>query len=202
MNQIMRFYDLTAEGYAVEFYSNEIMLPSLKEYIDIIGIKNPRILDLGCGPGQESMRLKRLGAEVVGIDFSSEAIKIAIEKNPDIPFFEKDFFLINKDIGLFDGILACSSLIHLNKQEYSELLGIIDQVIKPQGWFLNIFRQGKGQLIQNPEVKGEKLIRTIELYEDEEMKRVFEEHGYIFIKKGFLDTTISGPWASLIFRKN
>jgi 2-polyprenyl-3-methyl-5-hydroxy-6-metoxy-1,4-benzoquinol methylase len=201
MDQIKRFYDLYVDELAKEGYSTEVTLLSIKEFIEIINKENPRILDLGCGAGYESMRLKQLGAEVVGVDYSSESIKIAREKNPTILFYLMDYFEINAELGYFDGILAASSLIHLKTDEYDRLLEIINIILKPKGWFLNIYIKGHGQAVHNPEIKGEKLIRTIELYEDEEMKQLFQKHGYKFIKHGFLDESLKDRWASAIFQK-
>lgn len=55
-NDIKTFYNLVAERTADEWYSNNILLPSIREFLSLMPLK-PRILDLGCGPGYESMRL-------------------------------------------------------------------------------------------------------------------------------------------------
>ena len=36
-----------------------------------------RLLDIGCGSGEISLALQRLGYEVCGVDFSSKAIELA-----------------------------------------------------------------------------------------------------------------------------
>lgn len=68
MDDNKKFYDLKAASYADEWYSNDMMNPSIKEFLSFIPKKNPRVLDLGCGPGNESMRLQKQGAIVTGID--------------------------------------------------------------------------------------------------------------------------------------
>ena len=78
MNELKSFYDSTAIETAMNWYNNEILLPTIIEFISFFKPK-PKILDLGCGTGHESMRLFNQGAEVVGIDFSSKSIEIAIE---------------------------------------------------------------------------------------------------------------------------
>lgn len=75
-NEIKLFYDLTAKKTADEWYKEEILMPTIQDFMKLLP-KNPRVLDLGCGPGHESMRLNRAGAKVVGIDFSEECIAIA-----------------------------------------------------------------------------------------------------------------------------
>jgi len=45
----------------------------IQEFVSLLP-HNPRVLDLGCGPENESMRLHYAGADVLGIDFSKECI--------------------------------------------------------------------------------------------------------------------------------
>jgi trans-aconitate methyltransferase len=52
--------------------------------------ENERILDIGCGSGQLTAKIKELGAQVMGIDSSSEMIADASQKYPDIEFLVMD----------------------------------------------------------------------------------------------------------------
>jgi trans-aconitate methyltransferase len=49
-----------------------------------------RILDLGCGSGQLTAKIKSLGADVVGMDYSPEMIDDARRNYPDIEFVQMD----------------------------------------------------------------------------------------------------------------
>ena len=67
-----------------DFYNQEGFLKgetSLKEIeLGLLGdIKGKRVLHLQCHFGQDTLSLARLGASVVGIDLSDEAIQIAQE---------------------------------------------------------------------------------------------------------------------------
>jgi len=112
MNEIATYYDSIAESYAQEWYSSTVMLESVKEFIKTIGEKEPRVLDLGCGPGCESRKLINEGASVVGVDISKKSIEIARKMNPKGLFYNIGYPDISSDLGLFDGIFACSSLVH------------------------------------------------------------------------------------------
>jgi len=68
-NEIKIFYDLTAERTADEWYKEEILKPTILDFVSLLS-DHPRILDLGCGTGHESMRLASTGADVLGIGFS------------------------------------------------------------------------------------------------------------------------------------
>ena len=90
MGDVERFYDLTAERTAREWYPNDILLPTQRELMALLPPR-PRVLDLGCGPGYEAMRLHSLGADVTGVDISSESVRIAQERNPACRFLCKIF---------------------------------------------------------------------------------------------------------------
>lgn len=49
-------------------------------------VRGRRVLDAGCGTGYLSRQLHERGANVIGIDFSEEMIRIAREKAPGIGF--------------------------------------------------------------------------------------------------------------------
>ena len=75
------FYNLTAEKTADEWYENFVLMPSIEEFVALLQEK-PRVLDLGCGGGYESMRLTKASAQVLGVDFSEESIRIAKDRLP------------------------------------------------------------------------------------------------------------------------
>lgn len=201
MNDNKKFYDLKAVSYADEWYSNDIMLPSIKEFLSLLTKKSPEVLDLGCGPGNESMRLQKQGAIVTGIDYSSESIKEAQKRNKDIRFIEMNYDEIDKTLGQFDGVFSCSSLIHLNESSLNSVLQKINLVLRPGGVFLVIYRKGSGQIIQHHEIKGEKMIRTIEQYERETMIEIIERNGYEFLQDGYLNEKLKPSWDNLLFSK-
>ena len=76
MDDVKLFYDLTAEPTADEWYEKDVVMPTIRDLISVLP-KQPRVLDLGCGPGYESMRLASTGAQVVGVDDDEEAPHVA-----------------------------------------------------------------------------------------------------------------------------
>ncbi|MDY0361050.1 MAG: class I SAM-dependent methyltransferase [Desulforegulaceae bacterium] len=196
-----KFYDLSAADYSNEWYSNEIMKKTIQSFLSVIGKKNPRVLDLGCGPGHESMRFFNEGAKVVGIDYSKNSIEIAKKRNPSILFYEMDFFDVNESLGKFDAIFACSSMIHLKEEDIHRLLDVIDIITDKKTYFMNIFFAGKGQKKTFHEIRGEKFERIVEMFGIDKMKKIFKDHNYKFIQEGYLDQSLLFDWANCIFCK-
>lgn len=99
------------------------------------------ILEVGCGPGYMSLELARSGLNVVGIDLSSECIKIANEyadKDPykkdrgKLNYLCADFLSDEKFIEKkFDIVITLSSLHHFKEQ--TKVANRIDDFLKTDG---------------------------------------------------------------------
>lgn len=67
----------------MDLYREHVNNPCM---IEMLGdIKGLRVLDAGCGEGTSSRLLAGLGAEVVGVDFSKEMLRLAIEEEERRP---------------------------------------------------------------------------------------------------------------------
>ena len=113
---IKEYYDDTAEEWAEEWYKDETMLPFLikcKSYLNT----NDKVLDLGCNSGYETQRMKNLGLNPTGLDFSSTSIEIAKEKNKDIEFYCDSMLNDLTYLGKFDAVISIASIIHIKEED-------------------------------------------------------------------------------------
>jgi len=200
MDNNQRLYNSRAKTYADEWYPNNTMLPTIKDFLGIIDKPKPRILDLGCGPGNESMRLHDQGAEIVGIDFSNECIKIAKERNPEITFYEMNYFDIDDSIGMFDGIFACSSLIHLNEQNLEAVLDILKNILKTHGYIMDLFMLGEGPRTTFPKIGNEEVERVCERRQPEKLNELYNKKGFRYVKNAKIDVSIAETWRASIYQ--
>jgi len=93
-----------------------------------VGVKSgEQILDVACGPGYVSETARHQGAKVTGVDFSSEMVRIARERNPEIDFLEGDAQDLDLDAGSFDCVVMNFGLLHLSRPEaaFSEALRVL-----------------------------------------------------------------------------
>jgi SAM-dependent methyltransferase len=197
------FYNLTAEETAKEWYENYILMPSIEEFVTLLP-ENPRVLDLGCGAGYESMRLIKAGAQVVGVDFSEESIRIAKERCPEARFELMDFRQLDgKKLGKFDGVFACASLIHVSQKELPGVFKQLRGVLKRNGFVVAIVRKGEGFWEGWPEVNGQKIKRVVYLYSRQTLSAAAS--GFKHVKQGYLDPALveNGEygWISHIFQR-
>lgn len=158
-----RFYDATARETAEKWYPNQALLPTIRAFLAYLP-DSPRILDLGCGPGHESMRLASEGAKVLGLDYSRESIRIARERCPECTFEVADFRALDLRHGTFHGVWAAASLIHIGPDELPPLMERIADVLEAGGYLLAIVREGQGTRVIWPVVDGQKLKRVLYLH--------------------------------------
>lgn len=96
--------------------------------------KGSRILDLGCGNGNLTIKLKEKGYNVTGIDDSEAMLNIARANYNNIDF-KKDNALTFK-YEPFDGIFSNAVLHWIDKEKQSDLLKNIASNIKTGGEFV------------------------------------------------------------------
>lgn len=201
MKSVKDFYNKTANEWAEKWYPDETMLPLLKKFIGLFDGKKPRILDAGCGAGYESMRLAKLGADVVGIDISEESIKIAKMKNPDCRFEVTDCKCLGEQLGIFDGIAAICMIVHIEDSDIKTVFDNFRKVIKPEGFMFVTFVEGDGFNEKRSflEVAGEKYNRAFYLHMPDRITEVAENSGFKYFDEWFLDEPI-GNWKHYVFQ--
>lgn len=145
MRGVQEYYDKTAAEWAENGYSDEAYLPCLDEFLALLP-PGGRVLDLCCGAGYETGRIRAKGFDALGLDFSGESLRIARERNPDIPFFQADMLGDYSQIGPVDGILLSAGLVHIETKDLPLAFSRMAQVLRPGGLLLASVREGEGKL--------------------------------------------------------
>jgi len=99
-----------------------------------------RILDVGCGAGRDILAFKNKGYQVEAIDYSEELVKRASQIT-DIQVQLKSFYEID-ELELYDGIWACASLLHCERNSLAEVIGKLITALKPNGVLYMSFKFG------------------------------------------------------------
>jgi SAM-dependent methyltransferase len=199
MKGTKEFYNKTAPEWANKWYEDDALLPYLKEFINYFP-KNPRVLDLCCGAGYESMRMKKLGADVIGLDFSEESIRIAKERNLDIKFVVEDMLNDYSYLGKFDGCAVIAGLIHLPNEKLSKAFNQIYNILDDDGFLFVAVRDGVGKSEKSSytAIDGEDYDRDFYLHTLEELK-FYSLEKFNFVKELLIEKESS--WKYYIFKK-
>ena len=99
-----------------------------------------RILDFGCGSGRDTKYFLEKGYRVEATDGSSELCKLA----SDFTGIEvKEMLFQDLDVrGKYEGIWACSSILHLSKRELLPVIRKMCDALKDNGVIYTSFKYG------------------------------------------------------------
>lgn len=102
--------------------------------------KGATILDFGCGSGRDTKYFLSQGFQVEAIDGSEELCKLASEYT-GIPVKHMLFQELDA-VEQYDGIWACSSILHLPLEELVPVLEKMAKALNPQGIIYTSFKYG------------------------------------------------------------
>ena len=137
-NSTLDYYNKNADSFFKRTI-NHIITDTQKSFCEKIP-KNGRILDFGCGSGRDSKLFINMGYEVDAIDGSIEICKVAssyIGINVKHMLFQD-----LKEKEKYDGIWACSSILHLPKKELIDVLKKMSDALKTRGIIYTSFKYG------------------------------------------------------------
>lgn len=98
------------------------------------------ILDFGCGSGRDTKHFLSQGFQVTATDGSEELCKLA-SQHTGIPVKQMLFQELDA-VEQYDGIWACSSILHLPQEELISVLEKMATALKPQGIIYTSFKYG------------------------------------------------------------
>ena len=101
-----------------------------------------RILDFGCGTGRDTKAFQELGYDVTAID-GSEALCGIARSLTSLPVRCLDFRNYKPEEGeIYEGIWACASLLHLQKNELLPVMKVLSQAMILGGAFYVSIKYG------------------------------------------------------------
>lgn len=98
------------------------------------------ILDFGCGSGRDTKHFLSQGFQVTATDGSEELCKLASQYT-GIPVQQMLFQELDA-VEQYDGIWACSSILHLPQEELISVLEKMATALTPQGIIYTSFKYG------------------------------------------------------------
>lgn len=128
--------------------------------------QNAYILDFGCGSGRDSKYFIENGYKVKAIDGSIEMCKLASEYiGQEVECMKFDE--LNEE-SIYDGIWACSSILHVGKEQLGSILEKMITALKEKGIIYTSFKKGVKDEIKEGKyynyLTKEKLEEIIENY--------------------------------------
>ena len=194
MDDTLQYYDQHAKAYVdstrdVEFSQTQ---ERFLQYLE----PGARILDFGCGSGRDTKYFRNRGFQVEAVDGSAEFVRIASEYTGIN--VRRMLFQDLDEVECYDGIWACSSILHLPCAELEVVLGKMARALRRRGIVYTSFKYGteegerRGRYFTTlTEGKMAGLLERIPVYDVEEMWVTFD------VRPGRGDER----WLNMILRK-
>lgn len=127
---------------AVDFYQNTVSIEfsdTQSKFLSKLD-KNAHILDFGCGSGRDTKAFLNQGYHVEATDGSAELCKLATQYTGIT--VRHMLFQELSAVDQYDGIWACSSILHLPLDELSDVMCKMAIALKPNGIIYTSFKYG------------------------------------------------------------
>lgn len=154
---------------------------NLVSYVETGRISAGKVLELGCGPGRNSIYLAEHGFEVDAVDLSKTSLdwakERADERNLTINFIHQNIFDFTSEQGKYEFIYDSGCFHHIAPHRRMSYIDIIENSLKDEGYFgITCFLQG-GKL-GGSDISDWEVYRTGSLmgglgYTEEKLKNVF-----------------------------
>ena len=194
MNTTINYYNLNAKKF-IENTQNADMHLTQDKFLQLLP-ESASILDFGCGSGRDTKYFLEKGYQVVATDGSAELCRLASSftgiKVKEMLFQELD------EIGVYDGIWACSSILHLPKQELLPVIRKMCDALKDNGVIYTSFKYG--------DFEGERNGRYFTDFTEDTFDRFIKVIPELTIEEEWITSDVrpgrgEEKWLNLILRK-
>ncbi len=103
------------------------------DWLERLQLSHARILEIGCGTGWLSSKLKSFG-KVTGVDLGIEIIEAAKRREPSVEFISGDIFKVGLPLGRFDAAVTLETLFCIPDQQ--RFMSRVAELLRPNGWLL------------------------------------------------------------------
>ena len=138
MNITINYYNKNAADYACD--TSDLEFSGIQDMFLEYLKDGAAILDFGCGSGRDSKYFLQKGYQVTALDGSAKLCRIAEEKT-GIPVIQMDFNDFDEQ-DKYDGIWACSSILHLPGQKLKSVLIHMEKALHDGGIIYTSFKYG------------------------------------------------------------
>lgn len=155
------------------------------------------ILDFGCGSGRDTKYFLEQGYKVDAIDGSAELCKLASEfTGIEVKHM---YFQELSEVEKYDGIWACSSILHLNYDELEDVMKKMAAAVKQNGIIYMSFKYGT--------FSGERNGRYFTDMTEASFSELVQKIPGLIIEEQWITSDVrpgreEEKWLNLILRKN
>lgn len=170
-------------------YFEQTVIPQVAQGVSFLmaDARSPRILDLGCGLGMQSIILASMGAKVVGLDVRKEAVELCMKRKAyheqllgtklDIEFVQRNFLEATPEDfrSRFDAVFSMAAFASI--RPFERTVQLVSAVLKDDAKIL-IYEKNPAHPLHQLRNSPEPSPATVaEAFDREGFDRVFLEGG-------------------------
>jgi SAM-dependent methyltransferase len=142
-------------------------------------LRGPRVLEVGCGPGNDSLAFRDAGLEVTATDFSEEFIRIVRERVPGVEARVMDMTKPDLPEASFDGVYGFGCFFHLPRSQAPPALTGLRRLLRPGGvLFLGLITSTKVTEYDIEDWGGSGIPARFTCWEREDFRGLLEAAGF------------------------
>lgn len=194
MDRTINYYNLNAKNF-IENTQNADMHITQNRFLRLLD-EGASILDFGCGSGRDTKYFLEKGYRVEATDGSSELCKLAsVFTGIEV----KEMLFQDLDAsGKYEGIWACSSILHLPKQELLPVIQKMCNALKDNGVIYTSFKYSN--------FEGERNGRYFTDFTEDTFDKFMKEIQELTIEEEWITSDVrpgrgEEKWLNLILRK-
>lgn len=195
MDQTINYYNQNAENF-IENTQNVDMHLAQDKFLQLLK-SGGSILDFGCGSGRDTKCFLEKGYQVTATDGSAELCRLASA----FTGIEVKWMLFQEldDVEVYEGIWACSSILHLPKEELLPVIRKMCIALKSDGVIYTSFKYS--------EFEGERNGRYFTDFTEETFRKFITEIPELTIEDYWITGDVrqgrgDERWLNLILRKS
>lgn len=183
-------YDQIAADYAARWASAELLALARSRFAARL-VPGACVLDVGCGPAWDTLRLRAMGLHVSGLDRSRGMLAQARQRG-DLPLMLGDMRRLPVRNGALDGIWACASFLHIPKRTGLDVLREFRRALRPGGAvYIGVKRGTSERWVEH--TGG--LQRFFAFYQENEFDTLLASAGFAVCESWIGDDTLGRePW--------
>jgi len=165
-------YDATAAVYA-DRWSDLQLTDDMARFASRLG-PGARVLDVGCGPGRDVAWLAAQGFDTIGVDLSFRMLEAGLARGVSAPLIQADMGHLPFRKGSFRGLWVCASLLHIPKEQASDVLKELARVVHPGHVYISVKRGEGEEWVEDEEDRR----RLFAYYHPAEIQLLMERSGF------------------------
>ncbi len=129
-----------------------------------------KILDIGCGAGENARYFIEQGFEVEPIDLSESMVSLSLKNGINAKVMDLEMMTFSPES--FDGIWAVTSLLHVPKKNMPSVVKQLYALLKSQGILYVCVKEGEGEVMVPDQM--DETERFFAYWHADELRNLFE----------------------------